>query len=154
MPTSPRQATACATSPDHVLSGTPQLFTTGPSMSMSSYPPSPDGRNSPTPTLTASVADDAPKMAPSSTAVSAPTVEVPSVVTTAPPPPEVSVAPMMLAVTRHRRRSRPSVSPERGSGGSGSGSGSSARLPRLRRQSTTLDEGNELFFVPQVNKLP
>ena len=142
LPTSPRQATACATSPDHVLSGSPQLFTTGPSMSMSSCPPSPDGRNSPAPTLTASVVDDAPKMAPSSTA---PAVEVPSVVTTAPPPPEVSVAPMMLAVTRHRRRSRPSVSPERGSGGSGSGSGSSARLPRLRRQSTTLDEGNELF---------
>ena len=45
-----------------------------------------------------------------------------------------------LGVTRPRRRSRPSASPERGPPG-GSPSHSRRRLPRLRRQSTTLDEG-------------
>jgi hypothetical protein len=43
-----------------------------------------------------------------------------------------------LGVSRHRRRSRPSSSPERPCSSSPSTSG---RLPRLRRQSTTLDEG-------------
>lgn len=82
---------------------------------------------------------------------------------TALPPAVVPSAPIVLeqatlGVTRPRRRSRPSVSPERGgsssdgrpnngggAGGSGgpggSPSGGSSRMPRLRRQSTTLDEG-------------
>ena len=45
-----------------------------------------------------------------------------------------------LGVTRPRRRSRPSVSPERGVTAAGSPS-HARRLPRIRRQSTTLDEG-------------
>ena len=65
----------------------------------------------------------------------------------APPPPPplttvVTVVPELatLGVSRHRRRSRPSVSPERVVIGSASPS-TSSRHTRLRRQSTTLDEG-------------
>lgn len=82
----------------------------------------------------------------------------------------VSVGPAVveqatLGVTRHRRRSRPSASPERpgagGGGGGGSGSGSaggspsgSGRLPRLRRQSTTLDEGTlSLLTTPTIRNI-
>ena len=56
--------------------------------------------------------------------------------------PAVTVVPELatLGVGRHRRRSRPSVSPERVVIGSGSPS-TSSRHTRLRRQSTTLDEG-------------
>lgn len=64
---------------------------------------------------------------------------------------EVAVA---LGVTRHRRKSRPSVSPERTDITAPTIANISHRLPRLRRQSTTLDDGSlasifVLLFIPK-----
>lgn len=149
LPTSPRcqlvTTTAnCGTSPDHSLC---------PIFSATSIPPSPEGRstspfggsmvnsssannNSAASACPVVVAPEefvkpilltsAPSTE-STTSINAPIVSAPVVVELA-----------TLGVSRHRRRSRPSVSPERPCSSSPSASG---RLPRLRRQSTTLDEG-------------
>lgn len=58
-----------------------------------------------------------------------------------------------LGVSRHRRRSRPSVSPERPLNSGSPSGGGSGRLPRLRRQSTTLDEGL-LSFLSRFSGVP
>ena len=65
-----------------------------------------------------------------------------------------------LGVKQRRRCSRPSISPERAGVTPGVGSPSRARRqPRLRRQSTTLDEGNSpdvvynsLHFLPPTHQ--
>ena len=139
----------CGTSPDHSLC---------PIFSATSIPPSPEGRStspfgsgagsmlnnsttqhqhSGSSTCPLVVAPEEPFVKPilltsapsteSTTSINAPIVSTPVVVELA-----------TLGVGRHRRRSRPSSSPERPCSSSPSASG---RLPRLRRQSTTLDEG-------------
>ena len=162
LPTSPRcqlvttttaATTAnCGTSPDHSLC---------PIFSATSIPPSPEGRSTspfgsgagsmlnsnsaanPQPGPSSScplvVAPEEHFVKPilltsapsteSTTSINAPIVSTPVVVELA-----------TLGVSRHRRRSRPSSSPERPCSSSPSASG---RLPRLRRQSTTLDEGKK-----------
>lgn len=147
LPTSPRcqlvTTTAnCGTSPDHSLC---PIFTA------TSIPPSPEGRstspfggsminssannsgNASCPVVVAPeefvkpiLLTSAPSTE-STTSINTPVVSTPVVVELA-----------TLGVNRHRRRSRPSNSPERPCSNSPSASG---RLPRLRRQSTTLDEG-------------
>lgn len=155
LPTSPRQLTTtanCGTSPDHSLC---------PIFSATSIPPSPEGRStSPfgsglmvnnSAGSTGTTVEEYSPMAGTGQATgtghqttkpilltSAPSTE--SAVSVTAPVAPVVVELATLGVGRPRRRSRPSVSPERPCPSSPSASG---RLPRLRRQSTTLDEGKE-----------
>lgn len=141
LPTSPRQLTTtanCGTSPDHSLC---------PIFSATSIPPSPEGRSTSPFGSGLMVNSSAGPSAEESYGhnihskpvllTSAPSTES-NVSIAAPTPAPVVVELATLGVGRPRRRSRPSVSPERPCPSSPSASG---RLPRLRRQSTTLDEG-------------
>ena len=136
LPTSPRQLTTtanCGTSPDHSLC---------PIFSATSIPPSPEGRS--TSPFGGQAVETEYGGTTATHSVTKPTLltSAPSTESTvsivAPAPVVVELA--TLGVGRPRRRSRPSVSPERPCPSSPSASG---RLPRLRRQSTTLDEGTK-----------
>lgn len=105
-------------SPVHPHAPPPRVFETAPSIS---HPPSPEMGRSASPCQAPDPEPTPPP--PPVVAAAAPSVPVPELAT--------------LGVNRHRRRSRPSVSPER----PGAINSPTSRHNRLRRQSTTLDEG-------------